>query len=580
MATNAMNDFNRYRFTIVHAVLLFSGLSLHAQNLEEISLKKKITISGSFNLNTVGYTCVGIPQRRDPFNWFSTGSLTVDLFGYAAPFSFSYSNANRSFSQPFNQFSFTPQYKWVKGYVGYSSMTFSPYTLSGHVFFGGGAELTPGKWRIALMYGRLRKAVPYDLTDSLQHGNAAYKRMGYGVKIGYEASGNAVSMNVFTAKDDPESLPFVLQERVITPQQNVAISIAGRKTFLKRLFIEAEYAVSALNSNVMANTEVADSVYTSRNFVQGLLRENSTSRYFDAVNAGLGYQGKTYMIQLKYERVAPEYHTLGAYYFNNDIRNITIAPTVRLLKNKLIVAANAGFQKNNLNKTRASTMLRTVGAYNLQYLPNEKWSVNGSYSNFSSYTNMRPQEDPLFQNSLDTLNFYQVSETFTGSVSRSLGAGDRPQLVMITGSYQKASNKSATEAGAQLSDFISGNISYSYSLTPSNLSLSIGTNVYTNNVAGLRSSFVGPVASATKSLLEKKLRCSYSSSYSHTSGNGVKTSPVWSNQLGISYAPKEKEGRGRNNLSLGISLVRRLKNVGEQPAFTEATGTLNYSHSF
>src|SRR4249920_3173826 len=84
----------------------FLGGECIAQNLEVISLKKGVKTTGSININTVGYQAWGIPQRRDPFNWFLTGSLNFTLFGYAAPFSFSYSNANSSYSQPFNQFKF------------------------------------------------------------------------------------------------------------------------------------------------------------------------------------------------------------------------------------------------------------------------------------------------------------------------------------------------------------------------------------------------------------------------------------------------------------------------------------------
>src|SRR5690606_10230202 len=129
-----------------------------------------------------------------------------------------YSNTNRNFSQPFNQFSFAPTYKWVKTYVGYNSMTFSNYTLSGHVFLGGGVELTPKNWRIAAMYGRLRKAVSFNLNDTLQYTDASFKRMGYGLKVGYEKNGDVYSVNIFTAKDDYHSIPFVLPGKQLTPQ--------------------------------------------------------------------------------------------------------------------------------------------------------------------------------------------------------------------------------------------------------------------------------------------------------------------------------------------------------------------------
>lgn len=566
---------------VVSSIVFFFIIDGYAQNLEEISLKKGAKINGSVNLSTVGYAASGISQRRDPFNWFLTGGLNVNLFGYSAPFSFSYSNANKSFSQPFNQFSFAPQYKWVKTYIGYNAMTFSPYTLSGHVFLGGGVELTPDKWRVAVMYGRLRKAVPFNPTDTLQYTNASFKRMGYGIKVGYETNGNVVGFNIFTAKDDAGSIPYVLPQNPITPQQNVAVSFSGRKKLFGKFFVDAEYAVSALNTNVLANTESGDSVKASSNLLKGLLPENTTSRYFDAFNASFGYQAKEYSVRLKYERIAPEYQTLGAYYFNNDMRNITIVPSVRLFKSRLTLGANVGLQQNNLDRSRTSTTSRTVGAVNAQYTPNEKWNFGGNYSNFLSYTNVRPQADPFFQNSLDTLNFYQVSQTMSGTVTRSFGTKEKHQSVMMSSSYQKANNKAANSSGSQLSDFISATISYSYALTPSDLTLAAGANVFANNAAGIRSTFFGPTVNATKSFLDKTLRSSYSTSYNHTSGNTVQASPVWNNQVSLSYAPVAKEGaNGRSNFTLGINLLKRLQDTEQQPAFTELTGTFNYSYSF
>lgn len=574
---------NLLSYYLVMVMCFMVGVS-NAQNLESIGIKKGVKLNGSVNLNSVGYYAHGIPLRRDPFNWFLTGNLNVNLFGYNAPFSFSYSNANKSYSQPFNQFSFAPQYKWVKTYIGYSSMTFSNYTLAGHVFLGGGVELTPGKWKIAAMYGRLRKAVEFDLNDTLQYNNASFKRMGYGLKVGYESNGSMISANVFTAKDDVNSIPFILQESQLTPQQNIAASINFRQKFFKRFFVEGEYAISAMNKDIRGNVEKSDSTAfkPTYNLLQGLLPENSTSRYYDALNASLGYEGNWYTIRLKFEQISPEYQTLGAYYFNNDMRNMTVAPSVRLFKNRLNLAANAGLQQNNLDKARESTTERVVGSVNANYLPNEFWNVVVNYSNFSSYTNVRPQQDPFFRNTLDTLNFYQVSQTTNVSVLRNLGKKEKPQSVMLNMSYQKAMDNASFEGGSNQSNFITANASYSYSIVPSSMTLAIAGNYYTTTAAGIKMTYWGPTVSVTKSFLEKTLRGSWASSYNETSGNSANASPILNNRLNLSYAPKAKDAgtSSPHTLSLGMNVLNRLKSSEQQPSFTEVTGTVNYTYSF
>jgi hypothetical protein len=59
-------------------------------------------------------------------------------------------------------------------------MSFSPYTLAGHQFLGGGVELNPGdKFTFSAMGGRLQKSVR---PDSLNLAIPAYHRVGGGFK--------------------------------------------------------------------------------------------------------------------------------------------------------------------------------------------------------------------------------------------------------------------------------------------------------------------------------------------------------------------------------------------------------------
>ncbi|MFM8912143.1 MAG: hypothetical protein ACKOE6_04355, partial [Flammeovirgaceae bacterium] len=419
--------------------------------------------------------------------------------------------------------------------------------------------------------------------DTLQYNQASFRRMGYGLKIGYEDKGDAIYASVFTAKDDVTSIPFVLPNTQLTPMQNVAVSLSGRKRFLKRFFVDAEYAVSALNHNILANGE-QDSVTTKRssNFIQGLLPQNATSRYYDAVNASIGYQASWYTLQVKYERVAPEYQTLGAYFFNNDLQNLTIAPTARLLKGKLTLAANVGLQNNNLDNTRASTTTRNVGSVNAGYTPNDKWNFTGSYSNFASFTNVRRYNDPFFQNKLDTLNFYQVSQTLNTSVLRNLGTKENPQSIMFNASFQNADDRASNQGATQKNDFISTNASYSYAITPSNLTLAISANMYRTNSPGLQTTFWGPTLSITKGFLEKTLRLSLATTYNQTTTSGaVQSSPILNNRLNLNYSPKPKGNTaGRRTLSFALNTLRKFEPVGNQPAYTEFTGTINFTQSF
>ncbi len=556
------------------------------QNLENIGAKQGIKVNGALNASTIAYVARGIEGRRDPFNWFFSGNLNLNFFGYNAPFSFSYSNAGAGYTQPFNQFSFAPQYKWVKTYIGYNSMTFSPYTLAGHQFFGGGVELTPGPWKVAALYGRLRKEVPFNPLDSLQTG-AAFKRMGGGLKVGYELKGHSLSVSYFGAKDDIGSIPFVLPGSGLTPKQNAAVSVSGKSQLSRHLFAEGEYGYSLLTADTRALETGPDS--SGRHFLSGLIPTNATTRHFDAYNGSIGYQGRFYRVQLKYERVAPEYETMGAYFFNNDMRNLTVVPALQLFKNRLSLSANVGLQRNNLDQSRTATTRRMVGAFTAAFTPNEKLSFSGDYSNFSTFTRMRPLADPFFRNALDTLNFYQLTQSLSGMSSYQFGPKERKQSLMMNLSYQRASDGTVDSTG-NLSDFYTGNLSYSYSLQPANATFSASFNYYTSQSAYLSSTYWGPNLSLSKAFLKKTLKSSLSGSFNRSDSNGQSGSGVINSRLNLSYNPaggEEKKGPGKHLFSMGLNWLSKLNSPARQDAvpppaagYSEWTSSLNYTYSF
>ena len=91
-------------------ILIFGlSVSIKAQNLDAISIDRGVTLSGGINVSNVFYATSG-EQNRDPYNCIVSGNLNINLFGYDMPFSFSWSNSQRSYTQPFNRLSFTPSY--------------------------------------------------------------------------------------------------------------------------------------------------------------------------------------------------------------------------------------------------------------------------------------------------------------------------------------------------------------------------------------------------------------------------------------------------------------------------------------
>ncbi|MFB6454158.1 hypothetical protein ACE38W_02720 [Chitinophaga sp. Hz27] len=594
----------RRSYIYIVALMLLTGMPGHvwSQALDQLGVKKGITMSGSLNTSATAYSASGIENRRDPLAWYFNGNLNINMFGYDMPFTFSYSNQGSNYSQPFNQFRFAPSYKWARAYFGTTSMNFSNYTLAGHMFDGAGVELSPGKWRMSAMYGRLLKAVQFDVLHPENYSRAAFERNGYGLKLGYENNGDAYGISIFRAKDKMGSLEFIPADATITPKENVAVSFNLRKTIFKRFFTDIEYAVSALNRDTRAIKGSDSTVRSGHNFLGNLLSSTGTTSYFDAIQAGLGYSGSFYSIQLRYERVAPEYETLGAYTVVNDMRNITIAPTVTLFKGKVNLSGNAGMQVNNLDHTRASDDKRFVGTFNVAVVPNEHWAVNGSYSNFSNYTRMRPQVDPYFNNAMDTLDFYQVNNSYNGTVMYRTGSKEHQHTIMLNSSYQYANNNStAKDAVPNLSKFFTSAVNYNYNIQPKNLSLTGGVNYYNNNATGVQTTFLGPTMNVSKQYLDKTFRTAVMATYNVTQATTTATSgetktassSLFNSGLNLNYTPKGKKtetvtSSGKRKLfsrkaghNIGLSVIWLMRGATEsQQAYSELTSTINYTYSF
>ena len=96
-------------------------------------------------------------HKSAPFVYYISGTLNTSAFGISFPVSYTFSKNNSDFSNPFYRLGASPEYRWAKAHIGYRSISFSKFTLSGHNFLGGGLELNPGIFRFGAVYGRFAK---------------------------------------------------------------------------------------------------------------------------------------------------------------------------------------------------------------------------------------------------------------------------------------------------------------------------------------------------------------------------------------------------------------------------------------
>lgn len=554
-----------------------AAITNESQRLDEFSFKKGLTASGGLTFTNTFYQGSDSLVVRDPYAFYLNGDLNLNLWGISMPFSFSYSNTEKSYTQPFNRFKLNPSYKWARLLVGTNVLHLSPYTLSDHEFTGVGVELTPGNWIVSGMYGRLKKAVEYDpLLENIA--TVSYKRMGYAGKVGYAADFGEYNVTFFHGEDDKNSLEYLLPEEcVVTPQENTAVSASITQNFCKYFYIHGEYAVSLFNSNIL--TEDMEEAETD-NIMDRVFGKRVSDRYVDALNAAAGYQGKVFGLALKYERVAPYYSSLGGYYFVNDVENYTIAPNLKLFAGKLALSGNFGLQYNNLNNEAQNDTRRAIYSANAAFTSGKAWNASLSFSNFTTYTKVKPESYPFYTDALDSLNFYQVSRSLVGTASYTFGTDQVSNVFSLSASYQE-SNFLKEEELSSFSEFYSGNLGFSRQVSPISLGWSLFMNANYCTATGLETLYCGPSAAINKGFCDNTLTTGLSCSYNMNRASGKEDGSLLNSRLALSYVlDGTKKKLGRHTFSLSSGYTRYLGGMANGAEDYEFLTTLTYGVGF
>jgi hypothetical protein len=546
--------------------------------LKDVFKAKPVKFNGGISAGSVFYNGSGNTGRQ-PFTWYLQGNANANILGKInLPFSFNLTNAGQGFTYPVmpNRLSLHPTYKGISGHIGDVSMSFSPYTLNGIQFRGAGVDLSfNGPWKVSAMAGRLQRAVQYDSTN--KNAFPAYRRMGYGVKTVYEKRWFKAGVNAFYAKDDAGSLSIAPDSLLIYPEENLSVDYELALKPVKGMELSAELANSALTRDI--RTVEGKEPATNAGVMQQLIKGNASTTVYTAFKSQLNYTYRKSTVGVGYERVNPGYTTLGAYYFNSDLENITVKLGQSLLKDKANISVNIGSQHDNLNSQKESTTRRLVGSVNVNYAPTQRMQTSASYSSFSTYMNIRPQFDYInnvnpIQN-FDTLNFTQLSQNASMNVNYITRKNEvTNQYLNVTATFQDASDQQGgVVAKGNSSQFYNLATAYGFLFLQKGLNVMLAYNVSYNTIA--RNDFItqGPTLSANTKLFQKKLTTGFSSSYNTSASQGAKQSSVLSIRFNAAYTLLKKH-------NINCSLINQYRSVVNKDNTKDFTGTLGYSFAF
>ncbi len=508
--------------------------NVYAQDLEKIGEEKAVTFTGSLNVGTWVYGSQGIENRRSPFSWYISGSPTLTIYNLTLPFSFTISEQQRYFSQPFNRFGVSPYYKWVTLHGGYRSMYFSDYTLAGEVFLGAGVELNPGKFRFAAMYGRFRRAVEEVSDTSLNIPNlpASYKRMGYGMKVGFGSTSSFVDFIFFKAADDSTSLLERPVTTPVRPMDNLVLGVRSNILIAKRVTFNFDVSASALT----IDTKTVESFEMPQELVpyQNLLTINQSTVLNTAGHASLHYNGDNFGLMFKVKRIDPGYQSLGIYYIQSDLIDYTVSPDFRLFKGKLYLKSSLGYRKDNLNNKKLAETRRTIGSAAINFNPTTKFGMSVNYANYGT-----SQASGLIQLN-DSIRMSVVNTTYGGNI-RLTNVNERivSSFIIMT-NYNEFNDQNQYTQDFTESSSVVGNASYNFSIVKSGTSFNVSYNV-TNFKNSFNDVFShGPVAGFSMQFLDKKLTTAMNLNYQKRRIDAVGDGGIFQGSLRFSYRINKK----------------------------------------
>ena len=532
---------------------------------EMFSKDKLLKLNGGFSASTIAYT--GNEQyNRDPLTYYLSGNVNFNILNLVnIPFSFNFTNSGSNYTYPTmpNRLSIHPTYKWITGHFGDVSMSFSPYTLGGHLFTGAGIELNPttSPIKFSVMSGRLQKPVEYG--EGNQNIQASYKRLGAGVKIRYEKEKYQFGVTLFGAKDYKNSLQWKPDSLMIFPKENKAFSIDATIPLIENMRLNAEYGTSILNRDIRVGQGVSESTY-------------------HAIKLLLNYTFNSNTIGIGYERIDPGYETLGAYYFNNDLENITLNYARPFLKNKGSLSLTGGIQHDDLENEKASQTRRFVAAANVNYAHSERLNFSFSYTSFQTYMNIKSQFDYINEltpyDNLDTLNYTQLSQNVNFGTDYIISRSEsKTQNLNLNLSYQETADKRGDiipEGSSSL--FYNASLGYGIQFIPRQINLNLTMNFTSNRMGGEDSYIIGPTLVSNMRFFDKKMTSGFGLSYNGNYVEGERQGEVWLLRMNAGYLFLAKHNVTLNAIYRNNRIENRVNNLHTNGL----TVTVGYNYKF
>jgi hypothetical protein len=542
---------------------------LRAQDLAQVGKQKPLSLQTNLSLNTSFYAVSGIAARQEPFSWTTAGALTLGVYGLQLPLSFVFSEHERSFAQPFDQFGMSPTYKWLTLHGGYRSLTFSPLTLAGHTILGGGIELNPRWLRSGFIIGRFERAVQADTTDTLHTREPAFTRWGWAAKLGFGKPDNYADLIVLKSWDDTSSVKLRHDSTVGAPEENLVIGLSTRNTLFKVVTLTLDAAVSGHTRDRFA-MELGSSKSSTLEALRWILDPNLSTTLGTAISANVDAVLNQVSLNAQYKRTDAEFASFGAYFTESDVQAWSVTPSVSLIGQKLRLTGSLGMQNDNLSHNKVATTDRWRILGGVSVMPAPLWGVDVQYANLT--TDQKPGTVDSLKDStrLDQTNHQLTLAPHASFVGASLsGSGslayswsylhDRNDLTRPTSRSQAHTVTLAGQLTPKVLDLgIAPSLSYAW----------VQAATVTNQVAGFS-------LGLNRLFLEHTLRTDLVNTFSWSILNASAANFVYTGRLNCGYTLLK-----HHTANISAVYTHSAGSTAQAKSFDEFSGNLGYTLSF
>ncbi|KRT14034.1 hypothetical protein ASU31_21730 [Pedobacter ginsenosidimutans] len=550
-------------------LFLFAACYLaKSQDLSQITKQKPFAINGTVGLGLGTYNVSGIPARQRDFSYIFNGAPTLTVYGVTFPFSVVISDQQRSYTQPFNQYGISPTYKWITFHAGWQSLEFSPFTLAGHNFLGGGIELNPGRLRFGFIYGRFNKAIEEDLNQPLALAQqAAYKRTGYSTKLGWGTERNHVDVIFLNAKDQASSLNNTPISTELSPAENMVLGISSKFSFLKHFVFDMDVSGSIYTRNVLSDT-VENLKLDKVDFIKDLITVNSSTQLLTAAQTSIGYNATNYNVRFRYRRVDPDYKSMGAYYFETDVQNYTVEGMLRLMKGQLQLGGSFGLQNDNILHDKSVRSNRKIGAANISF-------NKVDYGVDLRYTNFGITQDRGLNPIIDMFRVARTNHNLSTMLRYNINNKSITHGFVLVGNLQSLVDLNELTKPNSKSNSKMANLSYQFGLPKKLFSANANLSYTVAEVTFGKTIFYGPTLGLSQALDKGNLGLNVSVSYQLQRNNNIDAGNIFNINFNSSY----RLGK-RNAANLTLNYLKSNSRDITLPSFNEFRSNLGLTHSF